>query len=111
MRLLSDGENAAPVVPESWVPPNRGVSMHVHAQDDELFYVLEGEITVNQRNNENIVTKDGCVQLPHGIPLFTRTNTMHEEKAYTIDPKEIRKLLDRQDIQDTISRYALGQGV
>ena len=87
MRILSDGENLSPVVLESWVPPGRGVPMHMHDRDDELFYVLEGEITVAQQTNETVVAKGGCVQLPHGIPhAFRNVSSNHARILVTLTP-------------------------
>jgi len=34
---------------ETTVPPGAGAPMHVHAHEDEIFYVLDGEIVVRVR--------------------------------------------------------------
>jgi hypothetical protein len=44
LRLLSDGSAIPLVVGEQAVPPGYGVPNHVHADDDERFYVIEGEL-------------------------------------------------------------------
>jgi quercetin dioxygenase-like cupin family protein len=54
------------------VPPMADTPLHVHADDDELFYVLEGEhvITVGGRDFE--LGPGGMVFAPRGIPHAQR---------------------------------------
>jgi quercetin dioxygenase-like cupin family protein len=49
------------------VPPGYGVPMHVHAAEDELFYILEGEITLDSAEGTIIARPGAFVHLPRGV--------------------------------------------
>src|SRR5205807_6599488 len=68
LSVLSDGRALPLVVGAQLVPPDHGVPVHVHAIDDELFYIIEGELTVLDRQGERQARAGDCVPLPHGIP-------------------------------------------
>lgn len=42
--------------------------LHVHENEDETLYVLDGEILVHVDGNEHRVGKHGVVVVPRGIP-------------------------------------------
>jgi len=48
-------------------PPGYGVPMHVHEDEDELFYVLEGEITLEHAGGSATVGAGTFVHLPRGV--------------------------------------------
>ncbi len=48
--------------------PGQGVMVHVHDHEDELVYVVEGEIEVTLGNNTMIATTGVLALLPRGIP-------------------------------------------
>lgn len=51
------------------VPPGYGVPLHVHEEEDELFYVLEGEITLDRADGGSAKAGPGAfVHLPRGVP-------------------------------------------
>lgn len=75
LSVLADGSNMAMVAGEHTVPPGYGVPLHVHAVDDELFYMLDGALTVTGPQGEMTVQAGACVQLPHGIPHAFRNGT------------------------------------
>ncbi len=61
------GSDGTVAVAETLVPAGAEPPLHVHAREDELFYVLEGEV-VFQRGLELIETgPGGAVMLPRGI--------------------------------------------
>ena len=47
LAILLDGSTIPMVFGEEHVPSGFGVPMHVHEDDDELFYILDGELTVD----------------------------------------------------------------
>lgn len=49
------------------VPPGYGVPLHVHASEDELFYVLEGEITLDSAEGTTTSGPGAFIHLPHGV--------------------------------------------
>ncbi len=48
--------------------PGTGVSLHVHDNEDELVYVLEGDIEVTLGDQAMKATKGVMALLPRGIP-------------------------------------------
>ena len=69
-RFLATGEdtNGKYAMWEAIVPPGGGPPPHVHSREEEGFYILEGEITL-QVGGERIVAKAGMfVNMPVGTP-------------------------------------------
>jgi mannose-6-phosphate isomerase-like protein (cupin superfamily) len=54
------------------VPPMVDTPLHVHANEDELFYVLEGEHVVRCGDEEHRLGPGGMIFLPRGIPHSQR---------------------------------------
>jgi mannose-6-phosphate isomerase-like protein (cupin superfamily) len=54
------------------VPPMVDTPRHVHEQDDELFYVLEGEHVIQVGEEEHRVGPGGLVFAPRGVPHAQR---------------------------------------
>ena len=48
-------------------PPMSGPPRHVHSREDELFYVLEGEIVFELDGNRHTVRSGGTVYLRRGV--------------------------------------------
>jgi quercetin dioxygenase-like cupin family protein len=53
-------------VMESAYPPGLSVHEHVHADEDEMFYLLEGELSVFCGEDRWIVSADSFVFVPRG---------------------------------------------
>jgi oxalate decarboxylase/phosphoglucose isomerase-like protein (cupin superfamily) len=68
LSVLSDGNAIPLVLGEQAVPPGYGVPQHVHEADDEVFYVLEGELTVSSQDGEKTIGAGTAVTLPRGVP-------------------------------------------
>jgi quercetin dioxygenase-like cupin family protein len=49
--------------PAGWGPPR-----HVHANEDEIVYVLEGTYEISLGDQRRTVSAGGCAILPRGIP-------------------------------------------
>lgn len=54
------------------VPPLVDTPLHVHANDDELFYILEGEHVIQVGERELHAGPGGVVFAPRGIPHAQR---------------------------------------
>jgi mannose-6-phosphate isomerase-like protein (cupin superfamily) len=54
------------------IPPMVDTPLHVHAREDEMFYVLEGEHVVRCGDREFHLGPGGVVFLPRGIPHSQR---------------------------------------
>ncbi len=73
--VLSD-DGAPVVVGKQTVPPGYGVPPHVHAADDEMFYIVEGELTLTGAPEGEVKARPGSfVQLPRGVPHGFRNDT------------------------------------
>ena len=69
-RFLATGDNTHGTYAmwEAIVPPGGGPPPHVHSREEEGFYILEGEITL-QIGDERIVATAGMfVNMPIGVP-------------------------------------------
>lgn len=53
---------------ESLIAPGAAPPMHVHYDEDEAFYVLEGELTFQCGDETARATKGSFVFLPRGVP-------------------------------------------
>lgn len=73
--VLSDGSITPIVLGEQHVPPGYGVPPHVHDVDEELFLVLEGELTLSGPDGETIAGPGACIPLPRGVPHGFRNAT------------------------------------
>jgi len=49
--------------PSGWGPPR-----HVHANEDEIVYVLDGTYEMSLGDEQRTVSAGGCAILPRGIP-------------------------------------------
>ena len=76
-RVIISGEqtNGNYAVIEMVVPPGGGPPPHTNTQ--EMFHVLEGEVTFKTEARQQVVTKDGFVNIPFGgaIHCFKNTST------------------------------------
>ena len=66
--IKSHGDPAQMTFADHPIPPGYGVPMHVHQDEDELFYILEGEVTLQTPDGE-LTAGPGCfVHAPRGAP-------------------------------------------
>jgi quercetin dioxygenase-like cupin family protein len=49
-------------------PPGHGTPYHVHRNEDEAFYVLEGEFTVICNGKKSVAGPGGYIFLPRNLP-------------------------------------------
>ena len=54
------------------VPPLLDTPLHVHSNEDELFYILEGEHIVQRGDEEVRVGPGDAIFLPRGVPHSQR---------------------------------------
>ena len=48
--------------------PGKGVDVHTHANEEELVYLLHGQIEVSLGGQKMTVNEGACALLPRGIP-------------------------------------------
>jgi quercetin dioxygenase-like cupin family protein len=81
----SDDTDGTFALGEALVRPGGEPPVHVHAREDETFYVLQGEITF-QRGHERIEARAGdAVLMPRGVQhgFAVRTDTARLLQAFT----------------------------
>lgn len=64
--VKADGIGIPLFLAEHTVPPGFFVPLHVHDREDELFYVLRGEITLLTEGGEVRAGEGSCIHLPCG---------------------------------------------
>jgi quercetin dioxygenase-like cupin family protein len=82
IRLTADQTGGALSIVEVTEPPNAEAPLHVHHNDDETFYVLEGEVTV--------LVGDERIDLEAGDFLFGPRDIPH---AYVVRSERARMLV------------------
>src|ERR1700688_755680 len=69
-RFLATGEdtNGKYAMWEALVPPGGGPPPHVHSREEEGFYIIEGEITLQVAKERIVVTAGMFANMPVGMP-------------------------------------------
>ena len=68
IRVQSSGRSDQLFFADHPVPPGYAVPLHVHEDEDELFYILEGELTLFSESGESKAGAGCFVHLPRGVP-------------------------------------------
>ena len=63
------------------MPPHTGLPLHVHEEQDEFVYVLEGRLDFVIGGEETYATQFDLVSLPRGVPHSMRNRSRHICKA------------------------------
>ena len=66
-KVKSNDTNGVFSVVEIVTPPGKGIDLHVHEREDELVYLLEGEIEVMLGNQKMKAVPEVMALLPRGI--------------------------------------------
>ena len=75
MIVKSGGDDAGFYLAEHPVPAGYMVPPHVHEDSGEVFWILEGELTLMTASQETKVGPGPCVLLPKGEPHGFRNDT------------------------------------
>jgi quercetin dioxygenase-like cupin family protein len=66
---VAAGESASGMsAVEFTAPRGFGPPLHLHREEDEIMYVLDGEIRLDVGDASSVATAGSVVSLPHGIP-------------------------------------------
>lgn len=77
MIVKSDGTRTGFYVAEHPIPPGYYVPPHTHDEDDEAFYILDGELTLITMQGESKAGPGSFILLPRGEVHGFRNDTAH----------------------------------
>jgi mannose-6-phosphate isomerase-like protein (cupin superfamily) len=66
-RAVGEETGETLTVLEFTVPPNEGPPLHIHHNEDETYYVLEGTFVIQVGTKVYELTPGGCVYGPRGV--------------------------------------------
>jgi|SRR5271155_1912482 len=69
---------AGPTEPRRYIAP-----LHIHHEDDEAWYVLNGRLGVRLADEETVVGPGGAVLAPRGVP-HTYWNAQEQSSRYVL---------------------------
>lgn len=69
---------------EATVPPGGGPPLHIHKNEDEIFYVLHGELDVTAGQDRYKARSGDLVFIPKNVPHCFRNNGLHAAKQLLI---------------------------
>ena len=84
MVVKSDGSGGGAFVAEHVAPAGYAVPMHVHERDDEMFYVLEGELVLEDGSGVRRAGPGSFVALPKGVPHAFRNESATEVRFLVV---------------------------
>ena len=68
LQATADSTGGAFGLVESMVAPGYSPPLHIHDREDETFWVLEGEVTIQCGDRTFRATPGACAFLPRGVP-------------------------------------------
>lgn len=94
-RFLATGDetNSKYAQWEAIVPPGGGPPPHVHSQEEEGFYILEGEITFLIEDQKVVATKGMFANMPVGTQhAFRNESNQPARMIITVAPAGLEKM-------------------
>ena len=86
-KIISSQSNGEYSVIVTETPPEGGPPLHVHSNEDELFYVLKGTYIFTCGKKEINAKQGDFIRLPRGVPhKFVNTDTITGITMNTITP-------------------------
>lgn len=95
-RFLATGEetNGKYAMWEVWVSPGGGPPQHIHAREEEGFYVLEGEITFHIGDERVVATPGMFANMPVGkAHAFKNESDYPARMLISVSPAGLEKML------------------
>src|SRR5262245_58867498 len=95
IKVDSNETNGVYSVVEETSAPKGGPPPHVHEKEDEMFYILEGEVEVTCGDQTFRATKGAMAVLPRNIPHgFRNIGTSESKVLVTITPGGFEHFFD-----------------
>lgn len=93
--ITGDETDGACFVMEALVPPGAGPPPHIHEREDETFYVLEGQCTIQIGQSMRIASAGDFVNIPKGtLHSFRNDGTAPARMILTFIPAGIEKYFE-----------------
>lgn len=92
--FLATGEdtNGAYALIHALVPPGGGPPPHIHSREDEAFFVLEGQLTIQVDGRTITATPGAWVTLPKGtLHAFKNTAPTAAKMLILVNPSGLEK--------------------
>ena len=94
---------------EGIIPPGGGDPPHIHSREEELNYILEGELTYWLDNEEVIAPKGAYINIPKGVKHGFRNQTNKEARVlFLTSPAGIEGLLDELAENEEMAHHPEG---
>lgn len=96
------------------VPPGYAVPLHLHDADEEVFWILDGNLTVLSEQGERTVEPGTCVRIPRGVPHAFRNDSGATVRFLVICVPGSRiaamfRALDRAGAAGTLTPEVIGE--
>ena len=87
VKLTSEDTGGAYSVAEEVSPPQGGPPPHIHSQEDETFYVLEGEVEFLLGEDTIVAGAGSCAYAPRGtLHTFKNVGTSPSRVLFVLNP-------------------------
>jgi len=94
VKLTGEDTGGAFALIEQSNPAGVGVPMHVHANEDELFHVVEGSMEFTTQGKTHVATAGTSVFLPRNIPhSFVTVGDVQVKTLLMVFPAGAEKML------------------
>jgi quercetin dioxygenase-like cupin family protein len=98
IRVLAGGATGASFsLMDISLPPGEGPPPHIHDDEDEAFYVLEGRMRFRAGEDELVLESGGCVYLPRSI--------VHQPMAEGDQPARALVVLSRPGLETFFAEF------
>ena len=92
VKLTSEDTGGVYSVAEEISPPQGGPPPHIHSQEDETFYVLEGEVEFLLGEDTIVAGAGSCAYAPRGtLHTFKKVGTSPSRVLFVLNPGGFEK--------------------
>lgn len=118
VKLDSSHTNGAFALIEQYNEPGTSMPEHFHTQEDEIVYVLEGEVEFTVSKEKIVASAGTTVFLPKGVPHSFKVGEKGARALIMLQPAGMEKLFrelnrlppgkpDLEVVKRTCSRYGI----
>jgi mannose-6-phosphate isomerase-like protein (cupin superfamily) len=102
IKASADSTDGRVCIIEQLAPPGSGSPLHVHTNEDEWFYVIDGELTFLVGGERIVARSGGFVYGPRGIPhIFQVTSEGPSRFLLVAEPGGFEAMVRAAGVQAT----------